>query len=184
MGVIDIVLAIILLLGFYTGWKKGLFVALAGLIGLILGIIGAVYFSGFAADYLTNWFDWSEQLTNLVAFAVTFLGIVITISLLGKILTKVADFAALGIINKLAGAVFNLLKYALIVSVIFMFLNASEDLSGYIISEEKKEASILYPYVEPLAPLVIPHVLKEVDKYKDELPEKDNNEKEIPSEIE
>jgi len=165
MGLLDIVLGIILLVGLYSGWKNGLFVALASLIGLVLAVYGAVYFSDYAAVYIADWFDWTETTTNLVAFAATFLVIIVVVSMLGKVLTKVADFAALGIINKLLGAVFNVLKYAFIVSVIFMFLNASEDLSGYMISEEKKENSILYAPVATLAPLVIPHILKEVEDF-------------------
>ena len=38
MNLVDIVLGIILLIGFYSGFKKGLFVALASLIGTVLPI--------------------------------------------------------------------------------------------------------------------------------------------------
>lgn len=165
MAILDIVLGIILLLGLYSGWKNGLFVSLASLIGLVLAVYGAVYFSDRAAVYIADWFDWTTKTTNLVAFAATFLIIIIVVSMLGKVLTKIADFAALGLINKLLGAVFNVLKYAFIVSVIFMFLNASEDLSGYMISEEKKESSVLYEPVAIVAPLVLPHILKEVEDF-------------------
>lgn len=166
MNTIDIVLGVILLIGFVIGFKKGLFVALAGLIGLIAGVYGALYFSGFAAGYLSVWFNWSEATTNLAAFAVTFLGIVLLVSLAGRFLTKIADFAALGIVNKLLGAVFNVLKYAFIVSVIFMFVNVSERYS--ILSEEDRASSVLYVPVASLAPLVLPHILNEVDTYENE----------------
>ena len=166
MSVVDIILGIILLFAFYKGAKQGLFVTLASLIGLVLGVIGAVYFSDYAASYIGDNVNWSEQVVNLVAFAVTFLIIVFLIGLAGKALTKVADFAALGLINKILGGVFNALKYALIVSVIFMFINASSTFSGFIISDEKKEASILYEPVASLAPLVMPHILDKVDELK------------------
>ena len=39
--------------------------------------------------------------------------------LLGKVLTKIADFAALGLINKFLGGVFNTIKIAFIISVLF-----------------------------------------------------------------
>lgn len=168
MVTIDIILGVVLLIAFYLGFKKGLFVTLASLIGIVAGVYGAIYFSHYAADFLTNRFDWSTQTTNLAAFAVTFLIIVFVVSLAGKLLTKIADFAALGIVNKLLGAVFSVLKYAFIVSVIFMFVNASESYS--IVSEEQRSESILYPPVASLAPLVLPHILREVDdlRYEDE----------------
>ncbi|MDX1462504.1 MAG: CvpA family protein [Marinirhabdus sp.] len=161
MNTIDLVVGVILLIAFVIGFKKGLFVALAGLIGLIAGVYGAVYFSGFAAAYIAGWTDWNEQTVNLVAFGVTFLAIVLLISLAGRFLTKIADFAMLGIVNKLLGGVFNALKFAFIVSVVFMFVNASPNWS--ILSEEDRAASVLYTPVASLAPLVVPYILEEVD---------------------
>ena len=166
MNTIDLVLGVILLIAFVMGFKKGLFVALAGLVGVIAGVYGAVYFSGFAAGYIAGWTDWNEQTVNLAAFAVTFLIIVVLISLAGKALTKIADFAALGVINKLLGAVFNVLKFAFIVSVVFMFVNASPSFS--ILSEEDRETSVLYVPVASLAPLVVPYILKEVEGFEEE----------------
>ena len=165
MNTIDIILGIIFLLAFITGLKKGLFVALASLIGLVLGVYGAIYFSDYVADYISNWFSWSEQLTNLAAFAITFSGIVFVVSLAGKVLTKMADFAFLGIFNKILGGVFNVLIFAFIVSVIFMFFNDWKN-SDYVISEEKKEKSILYEPVASIAPMLFPYIIKEVDKVK------------------
>ncbi len=162
MNTIDIVLGIILLIAFVMGFKKGLFVVLASLIGLIAGVYGAVFFSDFAAAYLTEWFQWSAQLTNIVAFGITFLAIVFLVSLAGKFLTKLADFAFLGIINKLLGGVFNVVKYAFIVSVLFLLVNASEEFT--ILSEEQREASILYPPVASLAPIVLPHLLEGIEE--------------------
>jgi len=175
MNTIDIVLGIILLIALVMGYKKGLFVALAGLVGIIAGVYGAVYFSGYAAGYLSGWTDWNEQTVNLAAFAVTFLAILLLISLAGKALTKIADFAALGIINKLLGAVFNVLKFAFIISVVFMFVNASPSFS--ILSEEDRDTSVLYAPVASLAPLVVPYILKEVDVIDEE--DKENEPEDI-----
>lgn len=166
MSIIDIILGVILLFAFYTGLKKGLFLTLASLVGLIAGVYGAIYFSHFAAAYLSNSFNWSEQITNLAAFAITFLAIIFVVSLAGKLLTKIADFAALGLVNKLAGGLFNALKYAFIVSVIFMFINASTEVSGLLISEEKKIDSVLYEPVASIAPTLLPNLLAEVENYR------------------
>ncbi len=175
MNVVDIILGVILLFAFYTGLKKGLFVTLASLVGLVAGVFGAIYFSHYAGAFLSESFDWSEQTTNLVAFAVTFLVIVLVVSLAGKILTKIADFAALGFLNKLLGGVFNALKFAFIISVIFMFVNASESVSGFMISEEKKADSVLYEPVAMLAPYVLPNILEEVDGFRNSEEDEEND---------
>ena len=164
MNLLDIILGIILILSFVSGMKKGLFVTLASLIGLVLGIIGALYFSDFAAGYIYEWFNWSEQTVNIAARAVTFVAIVIIISWAGKFLTKMADFAFLGVFNKILGGVFNVLISAFIVSVLFMFFNYWNP-TDYVIPEEKKDNSYLYYPVASIAPMVLPHLIEGVEDY-------------------
>ena len=162
MNLLDIILGIILIFSFFQGTKKGLFVTLASLIGLVLGIIGAIYFSDYAANYINEWFSWKEQTTSFVAMAVTFIDIVIIVNWAGKFLTKIADFAFLGIFNKLLGGVFNMIISAFIVSVIFMFFN-EWNATEYVISEEKKNNSYLYEPIANLAPLVLPSLVEEIE---------------------
>ena len=114
MTVIDIVLGGLILFGLIRGLMKGLFVEIASLAALILGIYGAIHFSNFASEYLESKVDWDESTINIASFAVTFVIIVLVISLAGKALTKLADFAALGMLNKLLGGLFGALKIGLI----------------------------------------------------------------------
>jgi|TARA_R110001632_G_scaffold161439_4_gene279865 membrane protein required for colicin V production len=159
MNTIDIVFGIILILGLIQGFRKGLFVELASLIGLIAGIIGAIYFSHFVGDWLVLKTAWSEQTINLAAFAITFVIIIVVVSMAGKLLTKVADFAMLGIVNKIAGAAFAVLKFAFLLSVVLMFLDAANK-QLEIVSEEDIEASRLYAPVQMLAPSILPSILE------------------------
>ncbi|MFT7072813.1 CvpA family protein [Patiriisocius sp. Uisw_017] len=168
MNIIDIVLGVILIFSFYKGLTKGFLSTIASLLGLILGVYGAIHFSHYAATYLSEKVDWNEQTINLTAFAITFIIILLSISIAGKLLTKIVDFAALGLLNKLLGGLFNTLKMAFIVSVIFMFINASQNISGLLIPEEKKESSLLYEPVTKIAPLILPNILTEVDKLRNE----------------
>ena len=169
MNTIDIVFGIILLLGVVQGLKKGLFVELASLIGLIAGIFGAIYFSYFVGDWLVLRTDWSEQVINLAAFAITFVIIVVVVSLAGKLLTKIADFAMLGIVNKVAGALFAVIKYAFLLSVVLMFLDAANERFD-VISEEAKAESYLYAPVRSLAPAILPSILEKADEVKEYVP--------------
>ena len=161
MNYLDIILGILLLWGLVRGLMKGLFVSLASLIALIAGIYIAVHFSHIVGDYLKQYVDWQENVIKLSGFALTFILVVIGISLLGRILTKIADYAALGILNKLLGAVFGLLKFAFIASVILMFVDAINDKITFI-DKETKDESLLYEPVRKLAPMILPTILKEV----------------------
>ena len=176
MNTIDIIFGIILILGAYQGFKKGLFVELASLIGVVAGIYGAIHFSYFVGDWLAEKTSWGEQSINLTAFALTFILIVVAISLAGKGLTKIADFAMLGVINKIAGAVFSILKFGFLLSVVLMFVNAAGRYIS-ILGEEDKEESILYTFVQPFASALLPSILakaKDEDIYNPEAPDEDD----------
>ena len=170
MSSIDITLAVIIGLAAWRGFKKGLFVELASLIGMVAGVYGAIYFSGFAAGLLEGVFDWRPKAINITAFAITFSGIVLAVTLAGRALTKIADFAALGIINKLLGAAFGGLKIAFIISVAIMWmaeplideatgLETGRKMYSTIFTEERKAESVIYPYVEALAPAILPDLI-------------------------
>lgn len=163
MGVLDIILAALLLFGLVRGFMKGLFVEVASLIALVAGVYGAIHFSSFAASFLEGRFDWSEKTINITAFAITFVIIILAISLAGKALTKIADFAALGIINKLLGGVFGALKIGLILSVLLIvFDNLNRTIP--FVDKADLEDSILYKPVKSLAPMIFPSIIKTEDE--------------------
>jgi len=159
MSIIDIVLAALLLFGLIRGAMKGLFVEIASLVALLLGVYGAIHFSGFAAEFLESKVDWNEKTINIVAFAITFVIIVLVISLAGKALTKLADFAALGILNKLLGGVFGALKIGLILSVLLIVFNKLNNTLPFM-EKEDLEGSILYKPVKSIAPMIFPNLIK------------------------
>jgi membrane protein required for colicin V production len=167
MNSLDIILAIFLIIGLIQGLRKGFFIELASLVGLILGVVGAIYFSHIVAGFLVSFTSWEEQTLNLVSFAVTFIGIVIIVSLIARILTKAADIVALGVLNKLMGSLFGLIKTAFFLSVLLLFINSIEKEMSFM-DQEKKEASILYKPVASLAPMVLPKLIKELNKHMNE----------------
>lgn len=163
MGVIDIVLGALILFGLIRGLMKGLFVEVASLIALIAGVYGAIHFSNFAAEFLIDKTEWNEKTINIVAFAITFVIIVLAIALAGKALTKLANFAALGVINKLLGGLFGALKIGLILSVILIVFDRMNNTIPFA-DEDDLETSVLYKPVKSLVPMIFPNILQPKDK--------------------
>jgi membrane protein required for colicin V production len=163
MTVIDIVLGALLLFGLIRGLTKGLFVEVASLLALIVGVYGAIHFSHFTTEFLESRVDWSEKYINIASFAITFIIIVFAISLAGKALTKLADFAALGILNKLLGGLFGFLKIGLILSVILMMFSSMNKAIPFV-DDEDIEESILYEHVRSLAPMIFPNIINAEEK--------------------
>ena len=162
MNTLDIILAALLLFGLVRGFMKGFFVEVAGLAALALGLYGAIHFSHFASNYLENSVSWDEKKIQIAAFAITFLVIIIAISLGGKLLTKLAEVAALGIFNKILGAVFGAAKIGLILSVILVIFNKLNRTIPFL-SDEQIGESQLYEPVRKFVPLIFPNIVKEDD---------------------
>ncbi|MCF4100715.1 CvpA family protein [Gillisia sp. M10.2A] len=160
MNIVDIILAVILLYGVVRGFFRGFFAELASLVAFIAGVYAAVYFSHIIAQYLFERVSWNPHIVNLVSFAITFILVAFLISLAGKFLTSVANFAALGIINKLAGAGFGFIKIAFITSVIIMFfISTNEDV--HLVEKQTLEDSILYNPIKLIAPALLPTIIEE-----------------------
>jgi membrane protein required for colicin V production len=160
MNIFDIIIAALLLFGFVRGLMKGLFVEVASLVALIGGVYGAIHFSYFVSDFLKEYVSWKAEYISLSSFAITFIIIILVISLIGKALTKISDFASLGIINKILGGVFGALKIGLILSVIFIFFGKMNDTIP-LISKETLDESILYSPVKKIAPTIFPSIIKD-----------------------
>ncbi len=151
VNLLDIIFLIPLLLFAYNGFKKGIVIEVASLGALILGLYFAFYFSSFAADLLDNWFAIDAKYMAAIAFIVTFIVVVLVVVSVGKLLEKVIDILLLGFFNKLAGAVFGILKGALILSILIFIINYF-DQSRRVFDKEVCAKSIFYEPIESIAP--------------------------------
>jgi membrane protein required for colicin V production len=152
---IDISLCIPLIWGLYKGFMKGLIVEAATFVAFGLGVWGGIHFSDFIAKNVTEVFNWNSPYLAIISFAGTFLGIVISIYFIAKLIQRAAEGMALGPINKIGGALFGSLKFALIMSVVIFVIDSIEK-SYPVISFEAKKESVLYKPVGMIAPLLIP----------------------------
>lgn len=160
MGFLDIVLGLLLIYGLYRGLKNGLFVEIASIIALIAGLFGAIHFSYIAGNYLSENMAWDERYLNLTAFILTFIIIVLVVHLAGKFLTKIADFAMLGLLNKIAGGLFGMLKVAVILGALLIFFDRANSSLGLVKNETVKKA-ILYEPIKEIGAFVFSKVLKD-----------------------
>lgn len=160
MNIFDIIITVFLGFGFVRGIMKGLFIEVASLVALIGGVWGSIHFSYFIGDFLKESVSWSEKKISLAAFAITFILIIVVVSLLGKFLTKLADLAALGVINKILGGVFGLVKIGLVLSIVFIFFDRMNSTISFV-EKETLEESILYKPVKSIAPTIFPSIIKE-----------------------
>ncbi len=155
MNYFDILICIPLVWGIYKGFMKGLIVEAATFIAFGFGVFGALHFSDLLSQKIKEVFNWSSPYLPLVSFAASFLSIVIIIYFIAKLIQRVAEGMALGPINKMGGAIFGALKFALVMSLVIFVMDAIEK-SYPVVSFETKQGSLLYKPVGMVAPLLIP----------------------------
>jgi membrane protein required for colicin V production len=155
MNWIDMVIIVLLIFGLARGFINGFIKELASLLALILGIWGAIKFSTFTAERLYDYFDMTGPYVGTIAFMITFVIIVVIIHFLGLLLDKFAETISLGFLNSLLGLVFGVFKTALILSVIFVVLNAI-NARHHFLPEDKIEQSKFYNPIADIAPAIFP----------------------------
>ncbi|GIZ07807.1 CvpA family protein [Flavobacterium sp. UMI-01] len=155
MGFLDIVLGGLLLYGLFKGIKNGLFVELASFISLLLGIYLAIQFSFIIREILSSVFPWSPKSIEIVAFALTFIGVVIGVHLLAKVFTSLMSFAFLGWVNRLAGGFFSVLKTILILSVAFNLFHKI-NFNNWLVKQETFDNSTFYNPIQKVSQFVFP----------------------------
>jgi membrane protein required for colicin V production len=153
LSIWDFVILVILLAGAYQGYQKGLLMAVTGLFALLAGMIGAVAWTPDFLAYISQRSDLSPEILSILAFLAIFIGIVIALNIVGKLIKIVIDLTPLGAIDGLIGAMLGLLKWALGVSIILWVLDKAE------ISFAADEPNSILVYVRQVAPYVFAQII-------------------------
>lgn len=165
MNVLDFFIGLFLIIGLVKGFRNGFFVELASLVSVLLGIFIAIKFSYLTKSYLENHGAWNAKTIQVVAFALTFILVIVAVSMLAKVFTTIANFAFLGLANSILGGVFGLLRTILVMSImlnLFQKLNTNHAL----ISEETKENSKLFLPVQEVSMTIYPSISEWFEVFK------------------
>lgn len=157
MNKIDILLLVILGFGLVRGFMRGLIIEMASLLAIVVGIYGAIHFSFFTARLLGELMPSSQQTIEVVAFGLTLIVLMLAVMFLAKVLTKMLKAAELGFLNRLAGALFGVLKAAVIVGSLFVFLERTFQTEKWL-SPSTLSDSVLYEPVKSISAVVYANV--------------------------
>ncbi len=159
MNYIDLIIGIALAWSAYRGFRKGFILGIVSLVALFLGLWGGFRFSGVVSDYLVNDLGWSSAFMPVISFGLTLVIIILLVYLTGKIVERLVEAVALGIINRIAGAVLSMAKMLLIISAIIFIINRVGAQNAFP-GQENKQNSMLYEPVASIVPAIIPVLQK------------------------
>ena len=150
MRILDLILLVPLLIGAYTGYKRGLIMELVGIIALILAVMGAFKLLHTGIEFLSKYIPEYSNFIPFIAFIGIFIGILILVNMLGRMIKKFLDLTMLGAFDSIAGALIGIFKWAFLVSIV-LWLSLQVNL---VIPSALTDNSILYPRIVNLAPMV------------------------------
>lgn len=163
MNILDIILLLCFIPAVISGLRKGFIAQVVAIISLVLGIWLSVRFASATGAWLGQWIEASQQLLNVISFAVIFIVVVFALAALGKLTEKTIKIIMLGWLNKLLGVVFSMLKCMLILGfliIVFNTINAQFDL----VSRADLDKSLLYGPIEKIANSVFPYLKELITK--------------------
>lgn len=122
MTVLDWILAAILGGFFIRGLFRGFFVELFDLVALVGGYFAARFLSPFVGEQLAGVINMPLWLAGVIAFVLVYIIVAVGIRLLALIMKKTADIMALGVLERLGGAVLGALKMVAVILALFLVL--------------------------------------------------------------
>ncbi len=145
---VDILSAIIISLGFYLGYQRGIIKTVFDTLSLLIGVLAALKFSPWMMDLLKSLFNLNEALTLILGIALTFLIVMGIIRFVGKKLEDILEVAHVNFVNKTAGGALQALFFAILLSYSVSLLG-----NVGVLKEETKTASFTYPYLQKMPAL-------------------------------
>lgn len=164
MTTIDIIILIALGAGVIIGFMKGFIRQLASILGLIVGLLAAkALYTSLAVKLCPTVTD-SMTVAQILAFVIIWIAVPLIFTLVASVLTKAMGAVSLGWLNRLLGAGLGALKYLLLVSLVVCVIQFI-DTDSQLISQTKKEESLLYYPMERFAGMFFPAAKEVTQQY-------------------
>ncbi|MBQ9073326.1 MAG: CvpA family protein [Muribaculaceae bacterium] len=130
MSVIDIIIVVVFVGAIIYGLYKGIIAQLGSLGGILLGILACRLWGDDVADLIagilpaaTSDAQTAAYVNSIIANVLLFLVVYLLVKLLAGAIKKLTHALALGIIDRILGAIFGLFKWFLVFSIILNVYN-------------------------------------------------------------
>lgn len=168
MNAVDLIVCLVLALALWNGWRQGFVLQICSLAGIVVGIWLA---SRFGAE-VGGWLRLDEEVAAAGGFVAVLVAVVLAVAIVGRLVRKLFHFAGLGLADILLGIAVSVVKYLLLLSVLFSAfekLNVDYSLVGPQTIEHSRSYKPIQRFSESLFPFL--------EWVGDQVPLKDENTK-------
>lgn len=153
MNVLDLIVALVLVWALFDGWRRGFVLQLCSLAGLGVGIWLAVRYGALAG----LWLRLDPQIASVGGFVAVLVVAMIAVGLCGMVIRALFRMVGFGLPDRLLGVAVAVVKYALLLSLLFSAFDRIDE-ERRLISRETIEESKCYRPVAGLADRIFPLV--------------------------
>lgn len=157
MNVIDMFIFVLLIYAIFRGVRRGFVLQLASLAALLAGVFAALKLSHFTAHFITAHWNIGYEYLYMISVAVTFVLVFILVNLIGEWVDNMVDAARLSLPNKLAGAVFNVIKVMIITGLFLVFIDRI-DSRVHFVPGKIRQGSLFYKPVTSAVLFLFPEL--------------------------
>lgn len=159
---IDILFLVFAGIGFSIGYKRGIVRIVVTVFSLIVAVLAAFRFAPYVADGLMAIFKNNGSSMFMIAFAITFIGVILAIRGIVQLIEKGFETANIEFINKTVGG---LLFGAIATLVLSLFLWFGDNAG--LIKPKVQEESLTYASLQAFPGVAKDFVIKMKDQGKD-----------------
>ena len=173
MNWFDLTILIFLLLALVKGYRKGFIMQLVGLAVILLAAIFGGKLAEIILPEINRFMDITPSFARALSFLIAFGLIAVVISLVGRLIEKLAEVVLLSFVNRLLGSVIAVGTMMVVLSIVLnlvLMLDKREN----IINSEIKQESFFFKRVEAVVPAIVPYLNKEF--WEEYIPENYRNE--------
>lgn len=143
MQTIDIIITVLLVIGFIGGLRDGAVKQIAGLAGLVGGLLLGRAFYLPVGEWLVATFNLSAEVAFVAAFIVILIIVPLLFSVAGWLVSKFLSIICLGWVNRLLGGLVGAFKCTLFTGIVITGIEFF-DCHDSLVSEASKKSSVLY----------------------------------------
>lgn len=151
LNTLDLIVCLVLVLAVWNGWRQGFVVQICSLTGIVAGIWLAARFGA----QVGGWLRLDAEVAAAGGFVTVLVAVILVVAIAGRLVRKVFHIAGLGIADTLLGIAVSVLKYLLVLSVLFSaFDTLNEDYC--LVGPQTIEQSKSYKPVRRLSESIFP----------------------------
>ena len=142
---LDIIAALVIAYGAYVGYSRGIIKTVFDTLSILIAIVASLKLSPIVINIVDSIFNTAPSVSFIIGIVLTFIIVMALVRFIGNKLENLFQSANINFVNKIAGAAFQGLFFALILSLVIWLGNRLD-----LIKDSTKEESMSYSMLEPL----------------------------------